>query len=57
MGQIPPPPRVKDLNFILDQTYVSSDESSRKCQKASEACGEIPEIRNPNKHTGFGKIK
>ena len=26
-------PKVKDLNFILGQTYVSSDESSRKCWK------------------------
>ena len=22
-----------------------------------EACGETPEIRNPNKHTGFDKFK
>ena len=51
------PPRVKDPNFILGQTYVSSDESSRKCQKACEACGETPEIYDPNKHTGLDKLK
>ena len=55
MGQIPP--RVKDPNFILGQTYVSNDESSLKCWKACEACGETPKIRNPNKHTGFNKIQ
>ena len=49
------PPRVKDPNFILSQTYVSSDESSRKCRKACEAYGETLEIHNPNKHTGFNK--
>ena len=48
---------MKDPNFILGQTYVSSDESSRKCQKACEAYGETPEIRNSNKHTGFDKIQ
>ena len=48
---------MKDLNFILGQTYVSSDKSLRKCQKACEACDETPEIRNPNKHTGFDKIQ
>ena len=36
MGQIPP--RVKDPNFILGLTYVSSNESSRKCRKACKAC-------------------
>ena len=51
------PPRVKDPNFILGQTYVSSDESSRKCQKACKACDETPEIRNPNKYTGFDEIQ
>ena len=51
------PPRVKDPNFILSQTYVSSDEISRKCRKACEACCETSEIRNPNKHTGFNKIQ
>ena len=51
------PPRVKDLNLILGQIYVSSDENSQKCRKACEACGETPEIRNPNKHTGFNKIQ
>ena len=30
----PPPPLVKDPNFILGQTYVSSDEISQKCRKA-----------------------
>ena len=55
MGQIPP--RVKDPNFILGQTYVSSDESLRKCRKACEACGETSKIRNSNKHTGFDKIQ
>ena len=55
MGQIPH--RVKNPNFILCQTYVSSDESSRKCRKACEVCGETPEIRNPNKHMGFDKIQ
>ena len=55
MGKIPP--RVKDLNFILGQTYVSNNESSRKCRKACEACGETPEIRNLNKHTRFDKIQ
>ena len=51
------PPKVKDPNFILDQTYVSSNESSRKCRKACKACGETPEIRNLNKHMGFDKIQ
>ena len=55
MGQIAP--RVKDPNFILSQTYVSRDESSRKYRKTCEAYSETPEIRNPNKHTGFDKIK
>ena len=55
MGQIPP--RVKDPNFILGQTYVSRDESSRKCRKACEVCDETPKICNPNKHTGFDKLK
>ena len=55
MGQIPP--RVKDPNFILGQTYVSSDESSRKCRKACETYDETPEIRNPNKHMRFNKIQ
>ena len=55
MGQIHP--RVKDPNFILGQTYVSSVESSRKCQKECEACSETPDIRNPNKYTGFDKLK
>ena len=32
-----PLPRVKDPNFILGQTYVSSDESLQKCQKACKA--------------------
>ena len=49
------PPRVKDPNFILGEAYVSSDESSRKCRKACEACGETPKIHYPNKHTGFDK--
>ena len=48
---------VGNLNFILSQTYVSNDESSRKCRKACEAYGETPEIRNPNKHMGFDKLK
>ena len=66
MGQIPPPPpppppphppsRVKDPNFILGLTYAPGDVSSRKCQKACETYGETPEIRNPNKHMGFGKL-
>ena len=30
------PPKVKDPNFILVKTYVSSDESSQKCRKAYE---------------------
>ena len=48
------PPRVKDPNFILGQTYVSNDESvERRC----EAYGETLEIRNPNKHMGFDKLK
>ena len=51
------PPKVKDPNFILSQTYVSRDESSRKCRKACESYGETPKIRNPNKHTGFDKIQ
>ena len=51
------PLRVKDSNFILGQTYVSNDESSRKCRKACEACGETPEIRVPNKHTRLDKLK
>ena len=51
------PPKVKDPNFILGQTYVSNDESSRKCRKACEACGETLEIRNLNKYMGFGKIE
>ena len=38
--------REKDPNFILGQTYVSSDESSRKCLKACEAGGETPKIRD-----------
>ena len=57
LGKSPPPPRVKDQNFIFGQTYVSSDEISRKCRKACEACGETSKLRNPNKHTGFGKIE
>ena len=44
------PLRVKDPNFILGHIYVSSDESSQKCRKACEACGETPKIHNPNKH-------
>ena len=48
---------MKDQNFILGKIYVSSDESSRKCCKAYEACVETPEIRNPKKHTGFDKIQ
>ena len=55
MGQIPS--RVKDQNFILGQTYGSSDEGSRKFQKACKACGVTPEIRYPNKHTRFDKLK
>ena len=55
MGQVSP--RVKDQNFILGQTYVSSDENSRKCRKVRQACDETPEISKPNKHTGFGKIE
>ena len=55
MEQIPP--RVKDPNFILSQTYVSSDESSRKFWKECEACGETLEIRYPNKHMGLDKIQ
>ena len=51
------PPRVKDPNFILGQTYVSSDESSRKRRNVCEACVETPEIRYPNKHTGLDKLK
>ena len=51
------PPRVKDLNFIFGQKYVSSDESSQKCWKACEAYGETPEIRYPNKHTGLDKFQ
>ena len=51
------PSKVKDLNFILSQTYVSSDESSRKCRKACEAHCETLEIRNPIKHTGFDEIQ
>ena len=53
MGQIPP--KVKDPNFILGQTYVSRDENSKKCRKACDTCCETPEIRNPNKHMGFDK--
>ena len=48
---------MKDTNFILGQTYASNDESFIKCWKACEAYGETSEIRNPNKHTGFGKIE
>ena len=55
MGQIPL--RVKDPNFILGQTYVSSDESSQKCRKVCKTYGETLEIRNPNKYTGFDKIQ
>ena len=56
MGQIPPKDeRPKFCN--IGQTYVSSDESLRKCRKACEACGETPEICNPNKYTGFDKIQ
>ena len=51
------PPRMKEPNFILGQTYVYRDESSRKCRKAYKACGEIPKIRNPTKHTRFDKIQ
>ena len=51
------PLRVKDPNFILGQTYVSNDESSRKCQKACEACDETLEIHDPQKHIGFDEIK
>ena len=51
------PPRVKDPNFILGQTYVSSDESSQKYRKACKAYDETPEIRNPNKHIGFDNLK
>ena len=36
-GISPPAHKVKDPNFILGQTYVSSDESSRKCRKVCEA--------------------
>ena len=59
MGQIPPTPllRVKDSNFILSQTYVSNDESSRKCRKVCEACDETPEIHDRNKHMGLDKLK
>ena len=48
---------MKDPNFIFGQTYVSNDESYRKCQKACEAYGETQKIRNPNKHTRFDKIQ
>ena len=51
------PPKVKDPNFILGQTYVSIDESSRKCRKVCEACSETLKIRYPNKHTGLDKIQ
>ena len=51
------PPRVKDPNFIIGQTYISNDESSRKCWKACEACGETPKIRDPNKHMRLDKLK
>ena len=51
------PLKVKDPNSILGQTYVSSDESSRKCRKACEACSETPKIRDPNEHTRFDEIK
>ena len=50
-------PRAKDQNFIFGQTYVSNDESSQKCRKACEACCETPEIRDPQKYTGFDEIK
>ena len=43
-------------NCILCQTYVSSDESSRKCQKACEASDETPEIRNPDKTRDLVKL-
>ena len=34
---VDPPPRVKDPNFVPGQTYVSNDESSRKCRKALQS--------------------
>ena len=52
-----PAPRVKESNFILSKTYVSSDESSRKCRKVCEACSETPEIRHLNKHMELDKLK
>ena len=55
MRQIPP--RVKDPNFIFGQTYLFSNESSRKCRKACKAYGETSEIHDPNKHTRFDKLK
>ena len=55
------PPRVKDPNFIHGQTYVSSEYPAMKVRKSvgrrCETCGKTPEIRNPNKHTGFDKLK
>ena len=56
-GKSLPPPKVKDPKFILDKTYVSRNESSQKCRKACEACGETSEIRDPQKHMGFDEIK
>ena len=50
-------PKVKDPNFILGQTYVSSDKRSRKCRKAYKACGETLQSCYLNKHMGFDKIK
>ena len=48
---------MKDSNFILGQTYGSSDEIRKSVGRRYEAYDETPEIRYPNKHTEFDRLK
>ena len=51
------PPKVKYPNFIFGQTYGSAMKVCESVGRRCEACGGTPEIRIPNKHTGFDKLK
>ena len=50
----PPLPQSERPKFY---SWSGNDESSRKCRKACEACGEILEIRDLNEHMGFDKLQ
>ena len=56
MGQIPTPQSERP-NFILGQTYGSTVKVHESVGRCCEACGETLEIRNPNKHMEFDKLK